>query len=239
MAEKDNKNEVNKEFDLVVKEYNANMSAQLGRNFEKYAQYKVDLLRYLIGDKINTILNYGCGLGNDMQYFMNYWPNADLYGCDISEKSLEYAAEIAPEVHYFLSDIPQKIYEQEIKWDVVFLAGVLHHIPPDERSMWIKAISENVREGGYIAVFKHNIINPMTKHIVTHPIEDPPLDKLNWMLNLREIEKSLLDSNSSMRTYWKGYTLFSPIRATWVTKIETIMRWCPLGAQQCVIVKKD
>lgn len=122
---------------------------------------------------------------------------------------------------------------------MVFLAGVLHHIPPDERSMWIKAISENVREGGYIAVFEHNIINPMTKHIVTHPIEDPPLDKLNWMLNLREIEKSLLDSNSSMRTYWKGYTLFSPIRATWVTKIETIMRWCPLGAQQCVIVKKD
>ena len=36
MAEKDNKNEVNKEFDLVVKEYNANMSAQLGRNFEEY-----------------------------------------------------------------------------------------------------------------------------------------------------------------------------------------------------------
>jgi len=227
------------DFDPVVEEYNINMAAQLGADYVKFAKYKVELLRLLIKEKIDSILNYGCGIGNDMSFFKEYWPSTNLYGCDISKKSVEYARKIAPEINYFVSDSPDKIYEQSIKWNIIFLACVLHHIPPMERYKWVKALGDNVREGGYIVVFEHNIINPMTRHIVTHPPEDPPLDKLDWMLNMEEIEKLLLDSHNGMKTYWKGYTLFSPFRRGWITKVETFMKWCPLGAQQCVIVKKE
>lgn len=230
---------INHDFDADVEEYNANMAAQLGSDYEKFAKYKVELLNFLVRDKVQKILNYGCGIGNDMQYFMDCWNDAKLYGCDISQKSVEYAEKISPKVVYFQSDTTEKIYQQGVKWDIVFLAGVLHHIPPIERGGWMKAIADNVSSGGYICVFEHNVINPMTKKIVTHPIEDPPLDKLEWTLKLKEIENLLQSSHSGMRTYWKGYTLFSPIRRTWITKAETLLKWCPLGAQQCVIVKKE
>ncbi len=230
---------VDNNFDADVETYNANMAAQLGADYEKFAKYKVELLKFVVQDQVNSILNYGCGVGNDMRFFKESWPDAKLYGCDISQKSVEYAAKVAPDINYFVSDSTDKIYEQCTKWDVVFLAGVLHHIPPAERTAWIQSIGDNVRPGGYIAVFEHNILNPMTRHIVTHPIEDPPLDKLEWMLNLKEIEKLLLGSHNGMKTYWKGYTLFSPFRRGWITKMETFMKWCPIGAQQCVIVKKE
>lgn len=232
-------NTVNYDFDDDVEEYNANMATQLGPGYEKFAKYKVDLLGFLVRDKVQTILNYGCGIGNDVQYFKAWQKEAKLYGCDISQRSIEYAAKISPDVVYFQSDTTEKIYQQKVKWDIVFLAGVLHHIPPKERAMWMKAIADNVSDGGYICVFEHNVINPMTRKIVTHPIEDPPLDKLEWMLELKEIEKLLNNSHPDMKLYWGGYTLFSPIRRKWITNAETLLKWCPLGAQQCVIVKKE
>lgn len=226
------------DFDADVEEYNANMAAQLGEDYEKFARYKVVLTKHLISDKTEKILNYGCGIGNDMNYFKQLWPAAELYGCDISQKSIEYAKKNYHDVHFFQSDSPEKIYEQKTKWDIVFLACVLHHIPPEERTMWMKAVADNVSDGGYICVFEHNVINPMTKRIVTHPIEYPALDKLEWMLSLKDIESLLVGSHSRMETFWKGYVLFSPIRNDWITRAETVLKWCPLGAQQCVIVKK-
>lgn len=229
------------DFDQLVKEYNQNMAKQLGKDNAKYAEYKLELLSMLIPKKAGyKILNFGCGVGRDMDFFGKYFGNdIDLYGCDISQKSIEYAASITEGYKYFQSEETEALYHQNVKFDVVFIAGVLHHMDPEERSVWMQAIADNVAAGGYMCVFEHNPINPKTKHIITHPIEYPPQDKLEWMLKLNDIKKLLVSANPGMREYWKGYTLFSPFRRPWITSIEKYLGWCPLGAQQCVIVKKD
>ena len=116
------------------------------------------------------------------------------------------------------------------------LACVLHHIEPDERRQWIKAIIKKLNTKGKIVVFEHNLINPATKKIVKNP--ENRADDINWMLKMSEIEKILL-CDDSIKLVWKGYTLFSPLRPPFMTYLERSLKWLPIGAQQCVIVEKN
>lgn len=227
------------EFDGEAHKYNQIMEEEFGPNHKKYAEYKVELLHNLLPVKPNySILNFGCGVGRDMDYFPYYFGNKiSLYGCDVSKESVEYASALTNEYSYFQSEKTQSIYDQGVMFDIVFIACVLHHIDPIERKYWIKALADNTSDEGYICIFEHNLLNPMTKQKIMHP-KTSTLDKLDWMLSMKEIINLFSDIGVVFKVYWKGYTLFSPVRRSLILNVEKYMGWCPFGAQQCVIMQK-
>ena len=111
------------------------------------------------------------------------------------------------------------------------ISCVLHHIEPAERQYWIDGLKNALNPGGHIAVFEHNVKNPATRSIVISPIN--LVDKLDWMLDHKELEELMGE-----KIYWSGYTLFSPVRFPGILRVERMLKWLPLGAQQCVIVGK-
>lgn len=247
-ADNNSRNIVGEQFDDIAEKYDEDLQQLLspymvGSGTEKFAEYKVQLVHNLLHTKpLQSILDFGCGTGRSIQHLREYFGQKILYyGCDVSHKSIQEAKKINPNVRYFTND---SITEFEGYWkstaeggyDLVFIACVLHHIPPDERISWIRAILKNLNKNGYLVVFEHNLKNPLTKKIVTWP--DNLVDDVHWMLSPMDLDRLFQEIDIKIKYIWKGYTLFSQLRYSWIIEIEKALKWCPLGAQHCLIVQK-
>jgi trans-aconitate methyltransferase len=71
-----------------------------------FAQYKVDLMRMHVAGNRARILEYGCGIGRNLRFLQTSFSEAQVYGCDISEKSLEVAVKENPSVKFFETGKP-------------------------------------------------------------------------------------------------------------------------------------
>lgn len=240
-------NMVAKQFDDLAEDYDEDLQRLLspymvGTDTEKFAEYKAELVYNLLHTRpIQRILDFGCGTGRSIQYLRKcFGENLRYYGCDVSYESIQKAQEINQSVQYFQNDNTEKFIDYWKSsaggYDLAFIACVFHHIPPDERINWVRTILECLNSKGCVAVFEHNLKNPLTKKIVTSL--DNPVDDVYWMLTPGELERLFQGSGIKNKRVWKGYTLFSPLRQTWVTKAEMVLKWCPLGAQHCLIVEK-
>ncbi len=123
------------EFDRFAEEYRAlhaqNIRAS-GESPDFFAEYKVRDVASLVEregwDKNLRVLDIGAGVGNSVPFFSTYLPDAQLTCIDVSERSLEVAAERFPGMAtYQLFDGSILPFEQAT-FDLVFTACVFHHI---------------------------------------------------------------------------------------------------------------
>ncbi len=222
-------------YDALAQDYDQGLEKLLGvfgGNNEKYAEYKVELLRRLLPGKICSILDFGCGTGRSLSFFRKHF---SLSGCDISRESLKIASQRDPEAQIFLCTSVEELKTHEKQYDLVFLSCVLHHMEPGIRDEWMGALAEKLVPGGHLAVFEHNLKNPCTRRIV----HDPENSEDNPEFMMTPAEVSALLSRAGIRREWSGYTLFSPFRRPWVTSLERYLAWCPLGAQFCVMGTRE
>ena len=69
---------------------------------------------------------------NSFSFLSEYFPGSKLYSVDVSEKSLAIVSELYECLRNFLVfDGKTTTYSDET-FDVVFSAGVFHHIPENE-----------------------------------------------------------------------------------------------------------
>lgn len=234
------------QFDQVAETYDEGLEALLrpytkGADTSRFAEYKVQLVHDILKKKkIRAVLDFGCGTGRSLAYFEKYFYDAEhLYGCDVSAESIKIASKEVPRAQLFVNSSVEK-FDQFFKgkggYDLAFLACVLHHIEPQDRKDWMKAVVRNLKPGGCLAVFEHNLKNPYTKKIVSNP--DNTVDDIHYMLTPKELCSLLLECGPKVSLVWKGYTMFSLFRPAWMTRAEQGLKWCPLGAQHCVIVQK-
>src|SRR5262245_50300919 len=82
------------EFDRYVDSYNSMHAANIKRNGEEptyFAEYKIKTVaRCLSGQKIETIVDFGSGIGASVPFFLDYFPEASLNCLDVSSKSLDF-----------------------------------------------------------------------------------------------------------------------------------------------------
>lgn len=228
----------NTQFDSIAEEYDEVLKKNLGTSdIEKFAEYKIELLKKLLQKKeINNILDFGCGTGRSFQYLKKYFPTSTLYGCDVSTESLKVAAKIISDGNLFENSSADEIKRFGKHYDLIIATCVFHHIPPDERLVWIKACFENLRPKGFFAIFEHNLKNPFTKKIVTKAEED----NVDWMIRKNSLEELTIKATGiNGKLFWSGYTLFSPVRFPGILNIEQLFKWIPLGAQYCTIIQKE
>ncbi len=220
-----------REFDTVAQSYDEGLKILLGPiggDTEKYAEYKVQLVKNLIRDA-DSIMDFGCGIGRSLQHFKNYFYNdksGKLYGCDTSPESVELAKKELPDATFYVNTSVDEFNKIEDKYDLIFLACVFHHIDPVDRKEWAESIKDKLNPGGYIAVFEHNLINPLTKRVVKKPENE--LDHEEWMLSHKELKNLLVNKDKGIDVFWDGYVLFSPIRFKWTTAFEKCSKREPL-----------
>lgn len=220
------------DFDEYAEKYNEILEGQLAffdKGNDYFSEYKVSLVKKLSGRTPSSILEYGCGIGRNLKFFKKYFPESKLYACDVSEKSLDVAQKNNAEVSFFkVGDEPE-----EEGFDLIFVAGVFHHLSIKERRGVTDHISSLLNNDGCIYVFEHNPYNPLTRRLVSTCSFDEDA------ILLRPSELRRLLQASGMTVSPAEYTLFFPSFLKYLRPFEGGLSKLPLGGQYFVTGKRS
>ena len=218
-------------FDNYSDEYLKLMEKQHSKygDIEYYSQHKAKITKKLFANiDMENILEFGCGIGRNLPFLQQKFKNSTILGSDISTESLEIAKKNNPSM-IFLDDNELKEYEN--KFDLIFIAGVYHHISPELRDDVTKRIKKLLKPNGKLICFEHNPYNPLTRQMVS----TCEFDKDAVLLSLSETKKIFLNVGFS---HWKSsYTLFVPPKLKKFNFIEPFFGWLPLGGQYYVALE--
>jgi len=229
---------MNSSFDNIANSYDKELKDSLGLygggDISIFAEYKIKIIKSELSKQPVNILEFGCGTGRNSFFIKKQFPESNIYGCDISEKSLEIASKSNPAVRYnkIISTADLFGTYKEEFFDCIFISNVFHHILFNEHKIWLEALYKLISKEGTIFIFEHNPYNPITKHI----FNTSEIDRGAIMLKPSYCKK-LLENANFVNTNLK-YTLFFLWRNSFFESIERLLYWLPLGAQYYVCGKK-
>lgn len=219
------------EFDKFAEEYASMHGSSIrasGEGPEYFAEYKVrDVARHLAahGMSARTVLDFGCGIGGSIPYFRQHLANSHLTCVDVSRKSLDIAQSRFPDAAQLRLFDGKSLPFKDNTFDVVFTACVFHHIPAAEHVRLLSEIRRVLTPGGVFFVFEHNPWNPLTVRVVNQC----PFDENAVLITSSELRRRL--TSARFRLVERRYRIFFPKFLGALRGIETILGWCPLGAQ--------
>ncbi|KHK00194.1 class I SAM-dependent DNA methyltransferase [Desulfovibrio sp. TomC] len=224
---------MSQDFDDYAANYEALLRQSLGAaggDISFFRQRKAAIAKALLRARPpRRILEYGCGTGGNLPYLQAAFPGATVAGGDISEKSLEEAARTAPTAalyHLGRDAVPPAAF------DLVFVAGVLHHVPATARGTVLAAMAAALAPGGRLLVFEHNPVNPLTRRIVARC----PFDAGVTLLAAAEAEG--LCREAGLHDIRRRYVSFVPPALAALAPLEALFGWLPLGGQYCLSARK-
>ena len=181
-------------------------------------------------DKKFRLLDFGCGVGNLYGGIAKFFPNAIYTGVDPSINSIIKARSRFHDKKAF------QRYESQgwksSKYDLIFSAGVFHHIPHQDHSKIIEKLFSLLNQDGRLVIWEHNPLNPVTQKI----IKDCPIDKDAVLVSSKNIKK--LFERVSLSKIRISYTTFFPKILSPLNSFDPLLGWLPLGGQYIVTGQK-
>lgn len=215
------------EFDRYAAGYEDLLNASLPASQAEdpyFAEYKVRYVAQRMASPAK-VLDFGCGIGKSLPLLRRAFPQAELWGYDVSPDSLRIAHAVSPGALLTgdAASLPQG------QFDLVLAANVFHHIPPDEQPLALERCRHLLRPGaGRLFIFEHNPLNPATRWV----FERCPFDKNATMIPRNRLRA--LATAAGLRVERADFTLFFPRQLAWLRPLERWMGGIPLGAQYCV-----
>jgi ubiquinone/menaquinone biosynthesis C-methylase UbiE len=217
-------------FDRYARDYDATVQAAIGASGETvryFAELKARLVAAEVAVGSGRVLDFGCGVGNLSRALVETFPAARVVGVDSSEESLQAAHARAPSAQFVQSfgHLPFPTAE----FDVVVAACVFHHIDQPERMHWLREISRVLVPGGFVILFEHNPLNPLTQRVVRRV----PFDAGVSLIAAGNARRMLSESGFKVRR--RRYYFFFPRALSVLRRFERAISWLPLGAQYLVV----
>jgi 2-polyprenyl-3-methyl-5-hydroxy-6-metoxy-1,4-benzoquinol methylase len=208
--------------------YHARSMRASGEPPEFFADHKMACLdRLLPGGPEGPVLDYGCGVGLLTSRLCRR--HGEVHGFDPSAVSLASAAQAAPTavLHHSPEDIPDRHF------GLVLLSTVLHHVPVEQRQDLLHTVLRKVRPGtGWLVVFEHNPLNPLT----VHSVSQCPYDDDAVLLGAWEVRR--LMARAGFTNLRQEYVVFFPRLFARLRFLEPYLGWLPLGAQYVVLGRR-
>ena len=230
--------QVAEDFDNLTNDYEDKINDAVsfgGSEHKFYIDVKRDHILRLLTEEFGStedldVLDLGCGIGTYHSGLEGHF--RQLYGAEISAKSIEMAKDAHPWVEYAHYDGKTLPYPNG-NFSAVFAVCVMHHVPTPQ---WAEFVSEMYRvlaDGGLAMIFEHNPYNPATQYIV----KTCDIDKDAVLLKPFHLRKMFRDANFSDV---KTRTLLSlPPKGGLLTKIDAWLGRLPFGAQYYLSARKN
>jgi SAM-dependent methyltransferase len=224
-------------FDQAAIEYDRQLQlgiALSGESADYFVEGRVAFLADFLESRLPLdnlqVLDFGCGIGNACGSLRERLHAAQVIGLDCSPASIEEARQ-----RYSTSYFEWTLDGQCIKprsLDVVYTAGVFHHIEPEDRQRELERIFGWLKPGGYFAMFENNPWNVGTRLVMSRI----PFDANAKCLSLIESRRRMraagfqLDVTRSLFYFPRLLKVLRPL--------EHLLSAVPLGAQYVVIGKR-
>src|SRR6476620_12094259 len=125
------------DFDQFAKDYRnthtRSIQSVAGADSYYFAEHKVKELTRFEKNSVQKLLDLGCGDGATETFISSVFPLFSITGLDVSKESIAIAeAKQIPNAAFSWFD-GEHIPYPENTFDIVFVAGVLHHVPKHQR----------------------------------------------------------------------------------------------------------
>lgn len=218
------------DFDEYAKDYRSIHTKNLklsGADSFYFAEQKVRLLRSYEKNESLQVLDIGCGDGATELFVQQYFPEWHVNAIDVSEKSIQIAQQRTLPNTIFNLYNGTEIPVNDDSVDIVFIAGVLHHVEYKLHQTLVREISRVLKKGGRLYLFEHNPLNPLTRYLVSTCIfdKDAKLLKSNYTVKLLK--------QAGFFIHNKNFVIFFPRKRIFSVFIflEKYLQWLPLGGQ--------
>jgi len=188
--------------------------------------HKLKNLFPTLSEKSFRLLDFGCGVGNLYGHVRKFFPQVIYTGVDPSKDSILKARSRFPD-HPDFQEHNSREWENS-GYDLIFSAGVFHHIPHSEHGKIIDKLSSLLNHEGRLVIWEHNPINPVTQKIV----KDCPFDEDAVL-----VPSSILQNHFnrvSLENVQVIYTTFFPKFLSTLNFMDPFLGWLPLGGQYLV-----
>jgi len=223
-----NKKKIN--FDQYSNDYKHYINDSINKfdkNLSYYHEKKIEITKYRAIHNPKNILDFGCGVGTMIPHMKKKFKKSKIYAFDESKDSLKFLKKRYP----FVSCL--KNINGNIKFDLIFLSGVIHHIDRSMRKKILKKIYSLLKSTGKLIIFEHNPYNPLTNIVVKNCEfdRDAQLIKKKELINISE--------NVNFKVVDSAYVYFFPTSMKKFQVLEKYLEWFFLGAQYFCIFKKN
>ncbi len=218
------------DFDEYAEDYRSIHTANIklsGADSFYFAEQKVRLLQTFEKNNNFKVLDIGCGDGATELFMRQYFPKWQVNGIDISAKSIFEAQQkrLTNATFSWYNGIKFPLLDESV--DIVFIAGVLHHIEQPLHQIIMQEILRVLKKDGRVYLFEHNPLNPFTRYLVKTCVFDK--------------DAKLLKSNYAMKWFQQGgfhihckkFIIFFPRKGIFskIIFLERYLQWLPLGGQ--------
>jgi SAM-dependent methyltransferase len=137
-------------------------------------------------NKINSIIEFGCGTGW-LSNSLSYYYGKDVLGIDFTEKAINKAKAVSNDLNlnseFKLSNLFE--YQSNLKYDLVISLGVLHHT--EDCKAAFKHISKFVKPGGFLYVGLYHLYGrrPMLRFLKNYARWHGDLSAFNLFKKMR------------------------------------------------------
>ena len=200
-----------------------------------FAEMKVKILQEWEENQALNVLDIGCGDGATEVFIQNYFPAWKVTALDISEKSIAKAIEKnIPNTSFSVYDGLQ-VPVAPGSFDIVFIAGVLHHVDFSLHHTIAHEISRILKKDGRLYLFEHNPLNPVTKQLVKTCVFDKDAKLLYNNYSRKLFQKAGLKINAN------PFIIFFPRKGLLAKFIflEKYLKWLPFGGQYMIRAIKN
>jgi ubiquinone/menaquinone biosynthesis C-methylase UbiE len=223
------------EFDQYANSYTQLHAANIKASGEEpsyFAAYKAKFMAEKSptrdGSAPLEILDFGCGVGNSIPHLHEAFPKAKLNGADLSGESVAVASASHAGIASFKVIDSNKLPYEDASFDLILVACVFHHIPPEQRLHWMAELRRVLKASGQLFVFEHNVLNPLT----VKAVNECPFDEDAILLPRKELLG--LAKGASFTKVRAQYVVFFPRPLAALRQLEPLLGWIPLGAQYVV-----
>jgi SAM-dependent methyltransferase len=179
---------------------------------------------------IETVLDFGCGIGGSFRHFVDLLGCKTVIGVDPSIESLRKAREQHSGLDLQLALPEEFIPKGDLPF--AFCNGVFHHIPPVERQQALAYIRSCLAPGGIFAFWENNPWNPVVVHSMSLNEFDEGAQTISPSAAVRMLKAA------GFRIQFLDFCFFFPHFARGLRRFERSLRRLPLGAQYLVVAKK-
>jgi SAM-dependent methyltransferase len=178
-----------------------------------------------------SVLDYGCGVGDTTPLFRELVGAQSVTGLDISQRSLDVAIERHGSRETIFATFERHTPDATI--DLAYSNGVFHHIPPAQRNTTVNYIHRCLRPGGLFAFWENNPWNPGSRYVMSQCIFDRDA------ITISPLEAKRLLSGAGFELLLTDYLFFFPSFLRALRFLEPHLVHVPLGAQYQVLCRKS
>ena len=219
-------------FELEAGEYEAQCAEGLALSGESKAYFARGRLTFLRAwwdatgrNEPRRVIDFGSGVGDVTALLAETFPKAEIIGLERSHRCLELARENFSDTQLSFRSVD----EPHPPADLVHLNGVVHHVPPAERTELFRRIHELTVPRGAVALFENNPLNPGTRLVMRRI----PFDRDAVPVGSSEIRRRF--RQAGMVPLATRYLFYFPHVLRFLRLLEPGLTRIPLGAQYVVI----